>query len=368
MGKRSKMPEAEGTGYSVHGAAEEHLGGRTAERARSVLDSDEGRPKRHDPRSDGEGTPRAERAFGGGVTAVKRPPTIPVRSQRGKSPELRATQILDELGRCGPGDEAPFVVPLRNLGDVGLRALEEAFPGLLWFDRNLPHQRPPRGRAVSPIASLLHGWGIDAVPVLTRLLRREDADDRFYALLLAIDLDQPSLVPAIGELLFDEEPSIREQAVHGLSSLQRHDAYNLLVKRIRSRLPDPRFFASHRLLAIQALAALRDAPSVPLLVPMLEWIEPGLPEVVHAALRTLTAHDLGRAPKDWKKWIDKNQAKPRTAWLLAAAGGSDIALRDFAFHELARETGKDLGHVPGSDSRTAARVRKQYEQIVDRGR
>lgn len=321
-------------------------------------------PRRADPRRDGGSPSVEERVSAPDMRAPRRPPTIPAPAlANAPDPRLdRAGRLCDELTRCGPGDEAPFVARFRALAEVGVAALERAFPGLLWFDRNLPHQRPPQGRAVSPVASILVAIGLDAVPSVARLLHNDHEDIRYYAALVAIDMRAPALVPVLGELLFDEDLAVRDLALEALVGMRDSDACHLVCRSLERRVSDPKWPAQRRTLAIRALAALRWPGAVLPLVTILELLEPGTPERARLALRTLTAHDFGLREKDWRKWHEKHGHEPRKGWMLLALVGQEPGLRDFAAAELVRITGLDHGYVPGADLKECKRLQKLYAQ------
>jgi hypothetical protein len=184
---RKSRPPSRGF-FVLHDVAEERLGPR-GERARN------------DPAS--------------GTVALKRlrPTTIPAKSME---PTIvaasKASRIIEELGRCGPGAEAAYLEPLRALGPSGLNALRRDFPGLLWFDRHLPHRRAPRGRDTSPIASLLFSLGESAHEVVVELLADRDREVRYYAVLLAGDMGHRSLLEPVVSRLADDDDGVCTEA------------------------------------------------------------------------------------------------------------------------------------------------------------
>ena len=70
---------------------------------------------------------------------------------------MRARRLVKQLETCGPGDEAPTVQGLLRVGPEALDIVVDAFPGLLWFNRQLPYTAVPRGRDVSPVSGQEHG-------------------------------------------------------------------------------------------------------------------------------------------------------------------------------------------------------------------
>lgn len=181
---------------------------------------------------------------------------------RGLSPQMtagsRAARIVQELAECGPGAELVHLGPMQGLGAVGLEALARAFPGTLWFDRNDAYQREPRGRDVSPIASLLFELAPDAHPYLVRLLSHPEDDVRFYATLLANDLGDRSMLEPLMDRLFDSDIATARTALQGVAAIGGEAEIESLRVRLGRQLRDGRRTEKERARAAELLAALRD--------------------------------------------------------------------------------------------------------------
>lgn len=322
-------------------------------------------PKRADPRSADGFASSTEVAFGS--VAVKRgPPTIPAKpNEPGAIAAAKANRIIEELGRCGPGAEAPFLEPLRALGQPGLDALRRDFPGLLWFDRNLPHQREPRGRDLSPIASLFHSFGRASIPYVIDRMGADDADLRYYATLLALDIGDPSFLDAIALRLFDEDTQIASHAMRGLERIGGPARIERLGDELAAVLLTPGAYRRQSR-AIELLSALRHPRALEALVATLEVGESTLMMASRVALQKLTAHDLGSRAKDWAKFVKSRRSDPRTSWLLDGLVGKEVALRDRAAQELAVLTGQSADYVPGCALGDAKASRKVYERAIKR--
>lgn len=323
-------------------------------------------PRPSDARLDEGRAQTVEVAFGT-ATVRRGPPTIPARAQ---SPELvagsRAARILDELGRCGPGAEDAFLVPLKALGETGLEALTRGFPGLLWFDRNESFQREPRGRDVSPVAKLLFELGAPAHPYVERLLTHPEDDVRYYATLLAVDMDHPALLEPLVGRLFDPDIAIVRHALRGVSDIGGVARMRALGEQLAALLADPSQRVAHRLRSIELLGMTRSAEGLAALVAALDSDETALAQRSARALRLLTAHELGPRSKDWRKFVRDRADEPRGRWLLDGLLAKDVALRDLAALELAGLTGETFGYQQGADVSVARRVRESYERILPR--
>lgn len=187
-----------------------------------------------------------------------RPSTAPARTL---SPQLtagtRAARIIADLALCGPSSEQLHLGSMRSLGSVGLEALTRAFPGALWFDRNDEFQREPRGRDVSPIASLLYALAPASHPYVIRLLVDADDDVRFYATLLAADLGDASMIEHLGERIFDPDCSVARNAARGIVAIGGEAAAKALVTRLERLLHDRSRDAVEHSRARELLALIR---------------------------------------------------------------------------------------------------------------
>lgn len=135
--------------------------------------------------------------------------TIPIRSSHDdRALGRRARGVIADLAYAAPGAEDAFVESVRALGAAGLEAIGREFPGNVWFDRHAPFAREPLGRFVSPLASMLFRLGEESVPEITRLLGDVREDIRYYAALLALDLDHPAFARPMASLLLDDDSDL----------------------------------------------------------------------------------------------------------------------------------------------------------------
>ncbi len=303
--------------------------------------------RRTDPRTDGD-APSVERVRVSQVDAVGTAGAVPPEACLDRA--TRAQALVDELRQCGPGDEQAALEPMRHLGDVGLAALAAGFPGLMWFDRRLPHRKIPRGRDASPLCSLLVQLGAPAIPVVTALLEGPDAEARFYAVLVASDMvgarpdESSALLVPLAARAFDEDADVRAAALEGLTVTSGARATAEAAAFVRAHLDDPRCSAFHRIAALRAVLALKDPRAVALLPPLLGWVERDVVEVAHEALRRITAEDLGADAKRWQRWVKKHGQKGRAEWLVMGLGHAARDLRAYAHAELTRLLGDDGGY------------------------
>ncbi len=272
----------------------------------------------------------------------------------------RAKKILKELATCGPGDESAFVQSLVDLGADALPAIEQTFPGTLWFDRRLPHQRPPRGRDAFPLGRVVFALGDRAVPMLTSLLTATHADQRYYAALMALDLGHPSLIAGLGKALFDLDTGIRELVRQGLRDHQDKPAFTAIRSDVHRVMSDPGAEIWKRAFALETMGVFRDALAVS---PIIDLLREGTPELLPpagAVLRLLAAQDFGTNHQKWANWFRKYGRRSRLVWLADSLTHPEETVRHIASRELARETGEDFGDAAAAPKAERKRIQKHY--------
>lgn len=273
----------------------------------------------------------------------------------------RVHELIRELEKCAPGDEAVVIPRLRTIGiPAVLPDLENAFPGLLWFHRTLPHRKRPAGRDCGPLFRVLHDFGEPAVPAVARLLTLEAPHLRWYAALLAGDLGQPAIVPALGELILDEDEEVRELSIEMLWRYRASSEHKTLRRDLHKLAMEPANDVRSRLLAVRALGVWRDPQAVDVLVSLLTAKMPLIAKQAHRTLLVLTGHDLGADAKPWRSWLEAHRDLPRIAWLIDGLEDPSLAVRAIAVHELVRTTGVDLGFLPGAAPEQRAEAVGRY--------
>jgi hypothetical protein len=273
-----------------------------------------------------------------------------------------AERLVQELMAAPPDSEQAFLPRLFRLEHVGLRALHDHFPGPLWCDPRRPYTRLPHARQLSAIASCLVAWGEPAIPYVTSLLDAPHPDVRLFAVVVARDLQFRAMLESLARLSIAGDPIARKAALEVLPDFASLPEYPIALDRFRALLPDRTTQQSYRLRAIQCAEELRDASAVPELVELLAESDRELARAAHAALRRLTAHDLGTLRFGWHRFLRSFSGRPRFVWLLEGLVDRRAELRAIASEELARLTGH-APPLPVEASRDEAmRLRTRYEQ------
>ncbi|HEX2676963.1 MAG TPA: hypothetical protein VHM19_09995, partial [Polyangiales bacterium] len=242
-----------------------------------------------------------------------------------------------------------------------LPILVQHFPGPLWFDRRRPHPRLPMGRDVSAVARALSAFGEMAWPYIAELLCESDPDVRFYATLLASDRAQPPLIGVLADRLFDSDPQIRLVVKDVLPQYRSMPGFSEVLQMLRERSQNHGVSIQDRLAALDALAALRDEGSVPLLIRLNEDSDKQISLPAHRALSAITGQDFGASTRKWQSWHEANLRRHRVEWLIESLMHVDQPVRASAGIELQKLTQVYYGYVAAAPKRERERTQKRYQ-------
>ena len=289
----------------------------------------------------------------GELTAVGTAPRAPAPLVEPPDLAARVQSMVARLGMHGPNEEAPDHGALLTVGEDALPALRDHFPGRLWFNRWEPHVRPPRGRSISGLCRTLVAFGEPAVPYVVELLKSVDPEIRYYATLVAAELPHPLLVEPLAATLFDDDQGVSRSALYAFEVFQEQAGIEELKESLRALAVASDADQRSRLLAMRALAVLRDTECIEALFPALT--EPSvLGEAAWRVLRMLTAQDFGNDESAWRAWFDEHGSRARAEWLIDSLDHEDGEIRAIASRDLVRMAGRDYGYrvnMSGDDRR-----------------
>ena len=274
-----------------------------------------------------------ERLAANGIDAVG---TAPKRSMPPIAPpglSQRIAKMVDRLAEHGPNEQAPDQAALLRIGEEALPILCARFPGRLWFSRWQAHTRPPPGRDVSGLCRTLVAFGERAVPYVADLLEAEDADTRYYATLVAIELSHPAFLRGLARLLFDTDHVTAKLALQMLTDSARFEGYEDLVTGLRSTATSADADERSKLLAIRALAVIRDQSAVQPLITLLSG-RGVLSEAASQVLRMLTLQDFGPDQARWQAWYAAHGREARQLWLGRGLEHGNPDIREIARRDL----------------------------------
>ncbi len=300
-----------------------------------------------------------ERLKVSGLNAVGTAPRTPL--QRTVAPDAieRIRTMVARLGQHGPNEEAPDQQALIDIGEPSLEVLVAQFPGRLWFNRWEPHVRPPKGRNVSALCRTLVAFGEHATPFVARLLGADDEEVRYYAVLVAAELPYAGLVEPIAEALFDDDPGVSRGALYALESFGAVDDMDGVKESLRSLAASPDADQRSRLLAMRALAVLRDTRCFATLVSSLSE-RSVLGEAAWRVLRMLTAQDFGTDVSAWTRWWELHGDESRTEWLIDSLDHPERDVREIVARDLVDESGAGFGYDPDLPPQERQAVRERF--------
>ncbi len=294
-----------------------------------------------------------------GLTAIGTAPRTALPSIAPPDFASRVKVMVTRLGLHGPNEDAPDHRALLDLGEEVLPTLQELFPGRLWFSRWEPHVRPPKGRSISGLCRTLVAFGDAAVPYVAELLQSDNADVRYYAVLVAAELPHPLLIEPVAAALFDDDQGVSRSALYALELFHELRGIDSVKESLCALATEPKTDQRTRLLAMRALAVLRDHECVGALIPALS--EHGvLGEAAWRVLRMLTAQDFGTDTDAWRAWWDRNSGRSRVEWLIESLDHDEEEIREIVARELARQSKQDFGYRASLSSEERRAIRERY--------
>ena len=295
----------------------------------------------------------------GDVTAVGSAPRTPAPVIEPPDFGARIQGMVIRLGGHGPNEEAPEHGALLSIGDDALPALRDLFPGRLWFNRWEPHVQPPRGRSVSGLCRTFVAFGESAVPYVAELLKSDDPEKRYYATLVASELPHPGLLEPLAATLFDDDQGVSRSALYALETCRKLDGIEDLQQSLRALALASDADQRSRLLAIRALAVLRDEAAVEALLPALDE-RSVLGEATWRVLRMLTAQDFGADEAAWREWFSEHGSKGRVEWLIESLDHEDPEIRAIASRDLSRIAGQNFGYRVNMAAEERRAIRERF--------
>ena len=300
-----------------------------------------------------------ERLNVGELTAVGTAPRTPLPELEPPDFTARVHTMVVRLGMHGPNEEAPDHSALLAMGEEVLPTLRNLFPGRLWFNRWEPHVQPPKGSSVSGLCRTLVAFGDRAAPYIGQLLKSDDPETRYYATLVAAELPHPLLVEPLATTLFDDDQGVSRSALYALEVFHEQEGVQGLKDSLRALALASDADQRSRLLAMRALAVLRDEECIEVLIPALSE-RSVLGEAAWRVLRMLTAQDFGDRERDWRGWFSEHGGRSRVEWLIDSLDHEDPEIRAIASRDLVRASGQEYGYrvnMPRDDRKA---IRERY--------
>jgi hypothetical protein len=283
----------------------------------------------------------------------------PQAQRPGASPEPASASLpalIDELEAGGTSAQWAEL-QLRKLGATAIAALIGRFPGRLRHDRFARNALPPVTEC-SPVLKALASFGRGVIFALAPLFHHKDADVRYYVSYLMSELVYPEAVALLSTRLQDKDHDVRRIAAATLGKFRQMEQFPNVLLDLRADLsnPDPR----PRRAAAEALAALGDGDSVPLLLDLLADPEQSVVESALNALVTLTKQDYARNEKKWRAWWERNNHRHRMEWLIEGLVHKAPDIRAATATELEQLTGLSFGYSFDMPRREREAIRRRF--------
>ncbi len=245
--------------------------------------------------------------------------------------------LLDGLSAKDAQSRTDAVSRALSEGNSLDEALRQRFPGPIDFDPFALNARIPPFPMCSGITHLLHQRGEPALPVVLPQLENEDPARRFFAVYFLLAVRCSGVVRLLAKRLFDAEPRIRYLAADALRTYSRDPVYAEVVAGIREQLKVP--VLETQVSSIQLLGQLRDAGSVPLLIPLVGSPYPQLVQAAVSSLAVICACEHKEGVSRWTRWWQDNYRRARPAWLIDGLSSEAVMMRKVANYELQLLTG-----------------------------
>jgi HEAT repeat protein len=203
-------------------------------------------------------------------------------------------------------------------------------------------------------------FGNKALPNIRSLLLSSDRDRRFYAVLLAGDVRHTSLLEPLGQRLFDADAPTRNAAIEVLRRYRKIPGLSNTLKSLRLVATSSDRPTDMRIIALQALAEVRDTDSFDALLNLLQYADDAIANTARRVLVAITLQDFGLSVRKWAAWIKRNRESDRIEWLIEGLTHSDETIREAAGTELQKTTGEYYGYHPTLPKRDRERIQKKY--------
>lgn len=315
------------------------------------------------PRRPGEITPMLPyaRVDTEAAREVVRPLTSPSSHPPPRAVEYRQS-CLELLDRFVHGD-ATALGELIEQGDAAVGVLVAELPGPLSTPSRIPRMdQAPKASDCGPVLKALVAFGPVARPYVIARTSDGDPKVRVWSTRLLGELTgRQSAIAVAQRIVLDRDAEVRRAAYLASSQLLREpDSAQALRQALLSTASDHQSVITQRLAAIDALADLRDAPSIPNLIELLADPNPGTAAAAQQALTVLARQDFGYDAKTWTTWWNNNLSRDRIEWVIDALDHRSPAIRQAASEELRLISRLYVGNVDDDSVEARAKVQKKY--------
>jgi HEAT repeat protein len=195
-----------------------------------------------------------------------------------------------------------------------------------------------------PVFEALAAIGPAAVPALLAVLTDAVPSRRRAAAALLGAIGDPATMAPLADRCLDPDAAVAEAARVALVAHRGTPAMRPIPERLRRALASG--LSARAAPAARALAALRDAESIPSLIRALDGTDQGTVAAVAEALADITMQRHGTSSRQWLLWWKENRGRGRAEWLFGGLTAEDREVRAAAAAELSRVAPPPVGYSP----------------------
>ncbi len=285
----------------------------------------------------------SSRLFAADAAAVSVSPRRPPSPQSPRSSSQLPSVIVEDEGftalvqrLISKGGDDDAEAELVRHGHHAMPALMAQFPGpvVAAEQRLRSAMRPSEMGAVLRVIARQRKA---ALPFVLSCLDDSDANRRYWATFLLVELAYDEAATPLIARLFDAEASIQEVARRALGAVA-HMSPAAVAAALVIAVKSPQFTEEQRVFMLDAVAELRHGRAAGVLVQLLSESNEQVVRGVRRALVSTTCHDFGVDFARWQRWWLDNRQRHRVQWLIDAIANPDARLRSDALRELALVT------------------------------
>ncbi|MDB4943222.1 MAG: hypothetical protein JWP97_2756, partial [Labilithrix sp.] len=251
---------------------------------------------------------------------------------------------------------------LLRAGGHAMPAIMARFPGPITLEQErLFHGPLPRVSEGGPVIRLVASQRRTAFPFVMAHVADTDAEKRFWATYLLMELPYPDTLEAILSRVFDEQPRIRRVARAAARAFaEAHPG--TIVERLDLVASDAGEARERRVIAVETLGETREVSAVPSLIPLLDDHDAEVASAARSSLVVITRQDFGGTPQKWSLWWAHNHDRHRVEWLIDALMHDQGAIRAAAGEELKNTTKEYFGYYDDLPKRERERAQSRYRE------
>lgn len=280
------------------------------------------------------------------------------------APELAANleeyqALLERLTHGDASAQETFV----SKGESAALFLARSLPGPVVMPSRAPRvEASTKASDAGPVLRALVAFGVTARPHVIARTSDSDSKVRVWAIRLLGELTGRESALSVAErIVVDRDAEVRRASYLASQQLLRDpESASALREALLRTAADRHAVITQRLAAIDAIADLRDSPSIPKLIELLADPNPGTAAAAQQALTVLARQDFGYDAKTWMSWWNSNVSRDRIEWVIDALEHRSPAIRQAASEELRLISRLYVGNFDDDSIEARAKIQKKY--------